>query len=134
MKYLSLIFLLFFVLLISAKAQSASVISENANLRGTPKQSGKVVTSLPLGSTVEILKQSGSWFLVQSEDYAGWMHGNTIKLDADETVYSTPAPLKKSSSVVYPSETRTYLKGPRGGCYYYNSRGNKTYVDRSLCN
>jgi hypothetical protein len=26
------------------------------------------------------------------------------------------------------------IRGPRGGCYYINSRGNKTYVDRSLCN
>jgi|TARA_B110000259_G_C13753033_1_gene297407 hypothetical protein len=24
--------------------------------------------------------------------------------------------------------------GPRGGCYYNNSNGNKTYVDRSECN
>lgn len=24
--------------------------------------------------------------------------------------------------------------GPKGGCYYYNSNGNKTYVDRSYCN
>lgn len=29
---------------------------------------------------------------------------------------------------------RTYYKGPRGGCYYINSNGNKTYVSRSLCN
>lgn len=33
---------------------------------------------------------------------------------------------------------RTYngkplLVGPRGGCYYINSNGNKTYVDRSFC-
>lgn len=26
-----------------------------------------------------------------------------------------------------------YLLGPRGGCYYINSHGNKTYVDHSLC-
>lgn len=26
------------------------------------------------------------------------------------------------------------IRGPRGGCYYINSHGNKTYVDRSLCN
>ncbi|MEO8649171.1 MAG: DUF4236 domain-containing protein [Acidobacteriota bacterium] len=25
------------------------------------------------------------------------------------------------------------IRGPRGGCYYINSRGNKTYVDRGLC-
>lgn len=24
-------------------------------------------------------------------------------------------------------------RGPDGGCYYYNSSGNKTYVDRSEC-
>lgn len=23
--------------------------------------------------------------------------------------------------------------GPKGGCYYINSNGNKTYVDRSEC-
>ncbi len=23
--------------------------------------------------------------------------------------------------------------GPKGGCYYNNSKGNKTYVDRSEC-
>lgn len=28
---------------------------------------------------------------------------------------------------------RTYHTGPRGGCYYINSNGNKQYVDRSLC-
>jgi hypothetical protein len=26
-----------------------------------------------------------------------------------------------------------YITGPRGGCYYINSNGKKTYVDRSLC-
>lgn len=28
----------------------------------------------------------------------------------------------------------TLYTGPRGGCYYYNSNGNKAYVDRSECN
>ncbi|MES1215704.1 MAG: hypothetical protein ABUT20_09310 [Bacteroidota bacterium] len=28
---------------------------------------------------------------------------------------------------------RNYIRGPRGGCYYINSHGNKQYVDRSLC-
>ncbi len=30
--------------------------------------------------------------------------------------------------------TRTLYTGPEGGCYYYNSNGNKSYVDRSECN
>jgi hypothetical protein len=28
--------------------------------------------------------------------------------------------------------SQLYL-GPQGGCYYINSNGNKTYVDRSEC-
>lgn len=29
---------------------------------------------------------------------------------------------------------KALYKGPEGGCYYINSGGNKTYVDRSECN
>jgi len=32
-----------------------------------------------------------------------------------------------------PKSEHTYITGPRGGCYYKNSHGKKTYVDRSLC-
>ncbi len=28
---------------------------------------------------------------------------------------------------------KTLYTGPQGGCYYYNSNNNKTYVDRSHC-
>lgn len=28
---------------------------------------------------------------------------------------------------------RGYITGPRGGCYYINGNGNKTYVDHSYC-
>lgn len=31
------------------------------------------------------------------------------------------------------TRSRTYIRGPRGGCYYINRNGNRTYVDRSLC-
>jgi hypothetical protein len=32
------------------------------------------------------------------------------------------------------TKIRTYITGKRGGCYYINSKGNKVYVDKSLCN
>jgi len=38
------------------------------------------------------------------------------------------------SSSEHISSSSGYIRGPRGGCYYINSNGNKTYVDRSLCN
>lgn len=28
---------------------------------------------------------------------------------------------------------KSVYKGPKGGCYYINSKGNKSYVDRSYC-
>lgn len=32
-----------------------------------------------------------------------------------------------------PKSDHTYITGKRGGCFYINKNGNKTYVDRSLC-
>ena len=49
---------------------------------------------------------------------------------AAQTSPSSPATLVGTPSA---SGTRTYLKGSRGGCYYLNSSGKKTYVDHDLC-
>jgi endonuclease YncB( thermonuclease family) len=48
-----------------------------------------------------------------------------------------PAPLPATTTSTKKDEKktdRTYIKGSRGGCYYINSNGNKTYVDKALCN
>lgn len=37
------------------------------------------------------------------------------------------------SPILVQSETRQYIRGPRGGCHYINSNGNRTCVDRQLC-
>ncbi len=43
--------------------------------------------------------------------------------------------IENNSNTKYKTrKTRTYYRGPRGGCYYVNSNGNKTYVARSMCN
>ncbi len=140
-KYiLSLIFVCSFC--ISNYSQDATVISENANLRGTPTTKGKVVDVLPNDTLVEVIKQKGVWFLVQATDYVGWIHGNTIKLTdssslKSRSVISQPAQTRSKTRRTKPRRTktyRTYIRGPRGGCYYINSNGNKTYVARSLCN
>lgn len=39
---------------------------------------------------------------------------------------------QSSSDCGYHNGNQLYL-GPQGGCYYINSNGNKTYVDRSEC-
>lgn len=144
---LSIIFAATLILILFAVggfAQDAKVISENANLRGTPTESGKVVEVLSVDSNLKIIVQKGVWFLVQSTDYAGWIHGNTIKLlkkpsiidgfDIEEFESRRPVSKPKTTPTRTRAASRSYIRGARGGCYYINGNGNKTYVSRSLCN
>ncbi len=48
-----------------------------------------------------------------------------VKAESTKAEAPTPNPNK--------SPQRKYIRGERGGCYYINSNGNKTYVDRSVC-
>jgi hypothetical protein len=86
-------------LAVAGYAQSAVVIAENANLRGTANQHGIVVTILPNGTEVEIVKQVGPWFLIQSPQYVGWMHGNAIKMHNGDSGVYVPRPLVQRSPI-----------------------------------
>lgn len=142
---LSLCLVLFFSAI--SYSQTAFVISEKANLRGTPTTKGKVVDTLSRQTNLEVIKQKGVWFLVQTSDYVGWIHGNTIKIPdpnsliSEGSLVSQPkakkATRRKKRSRTTPRprvrKSRRYIRGSRGGCYYINRNGNKTYVSRSLC-
>ena len=47
---------------------------------------------------------------------------------------TTLKPDEKEKDIQNTPYSRSYYKGPRGGCYYYNSSGKKVYVDHSHCN
>ena len=62
----------------------------------------------------------------------------TVKCDtqatsAIETKQSQVKPRTSSPSTRTSTPLRAYIRGPKGGCYYINSKGNKVYVDRNLC-
>ena len=120
------------------RAQSATVIAENANLRGTPSAIGKIVDRVPENTTMDVIKQRGAWFLVQTTEYVGWIHGDTIKLNGPLTESVTPRTIYQSvvptPTVRQSSESRQYFRGSRSGCYYLSSKGTKVYVDHALCN
>jgi hypothetical protein len=146
---------------IHAQTRTVTVISEKANLRGTPSASGAVVEQVAKDEVFELIKSNGAWYLVQTPRFVGWINGNTIKLNFDiqasEPAVSkevptrvdsesasrpsvieptTPASITTTQTVTADNPTdpqRIYITGERGGCYYINSNGNKTYVDRSLC-
>lgn len=71
-----------------------------------------------------LLRNNGTW------EYVNDLTGKKT------TQQSTPKTLKSQNSTPKSSAStsRTYFRGPRGGCYYINRNGGKTYVDRSMCN
>lgn len=62
------------------RTRYVTVITENANLRGTPSASGEILTRVEEGETFRLVETRGAWYLVETPDYVGWLHGNTIKL------------------------------------------------------
>lgn len=64
---------------------------------------------------------------------------------SSSTTFTKPAPdttTAPSTAATVPASTvtptvekdgRTYIKGPRGGCYYLNASGAKVYVDKKYC-
>ncbi|WP_149912566.1 hypothetical protein [Sphingobacterium cavernae] len=87
------------------------------------------------------------FFVVQAqEQYATTKDGKKVLLRSNGTweyvnsksISSNPSSSNNNIQTVRSNSTnnsgRTYIRGPRGGCYYINRNGGKTYVDRSLCN
>lgn len=74
----------------------------------------------------------GSYSYSQSRRGTCSRHGGV----AEWLSSSAPAPEYTPAPVYSAPRTSSsrYIRGPRGGCYYINGSGNKTYVDRSLCN
>lgn len=58
---------------------------------------------------------------------------NNEKQTQPELILDKPNTKVKSEDNSKNLPSRKYIQGPRGGCYYINSGGGKTYVDRGLC-
>lgn len=132
--------LIVFILVASAFSQTGVVRPDNTKLRGTPSEQGKVVEILAAKSEVELIKESGAWLLVQTEDYAGWLRAADLDLKGAARVSPmTQAPASRpqtSASAAAPAvvkDGRAYIRGPRGGCYYLSETGKKVYVDHDRC-
>lgn len=77
-----------------------------------------------------LLKSDGTWEYVTNKpttNSATQVNHLSSGSSSTTSAKTNTVPARKSTS-------RKYIRGPRGGCYYINGNGNKTYVDRSLCN
>ena len=137
----------------TALSQSAFVTGENAYLRGTPSETGAVVDTLVVNSTVHIITQTADWYLVQSFPFVGWIHRSLLRVndsakkegrvdnasigprsDADSSnVSGSSKTVAPATQPIGSTEQRVYIRGPRGGCYYLQEDGKKVYVAHRLC-
>ncbi|MBW8243049.1 SH3 domain-containing protein [Muricauda oceani] len=120
--------------------------TSGAELRSKADRGSELISKLPIGTTLYVQEKNNNYYRVITEYGEGFVfqyyasklncpQSNNQKVAAKASLSSSP--LAKSKSTNYTrkySSSRRYIRGPRGGCYYINSNGNKTYVARSLCN
>ena len=150
-----LIFSTLLAITVSASAQQATTVANEcvrvtaatATLRGRPSLSGKALDVVNKNEQLESIARRDVWVLVQADDFTGWIEAKWLESCIAGTVSKTPvlgsapaasplpiAATSGASAQTTTSDSRTYTKGPKGGCYYINSSGRKSYVDHSLCN
>jgi endonuclease YncB( thermonuclease family) len=78
------------------------------------------------------LNSSGNKTYVDKKFCNGISNISEVKVKAESNPSKTDS--RKESPKKAETTDKTYLKGSRGGCYYLNSKGNKVYVDKELCN
>lgn len=90
--FASLFFLLLFGTIVAQKSRYVVVISEKANLRGTPTAAGELLVVVEEGDRFRLIETKGAWYLVETPAYVGWLHGNTIRLETSSpTTASRPS-------------------------------------------
>lgn len=78
-----------------------------------------------------LLKTDGTWEYVSSTSSTKNTSGEVPRISTSASIAKQK---KKPSTRANISSKRRYIRRPRGGCYYINRNGNKTYVSRSSCN
>lgn len=101
-----------------------------------PSSTSELIQLVIPGPDVKILDYSFSYYhkieykekigYISKAQWTKYLNGTLSKPNNSNTVKSSQPKTRNSG--------RRYIRGPRGGCYYINSNGNKIYVDRSLCN
>lgn len=109
------------------------VTASSLNVRENPNASASILGRIAQSEEISVLDRNNGWLLVQSRSAGrGWVSEQFTSTSRPTPVYRPPAPI----APIYtppPQTSGRYIRGPRGGCYYINRNGNKTYVDRSLC-
>ncbi len=145
------------------KSDYAWISSDSLNVRSRPDAKAPAIGKILRLSYVKAYEVDDhpDWVQIDFGEHSGYVLRDDIAIDWEELEpseedsarletgqhhYFTPtaaytAQLKKQAAeeeramrTANAAPQRKYYRGPRGGCYYINSKGNKQYVDRSFCN
>jgi hypothetical protein len=108
-------------------------IHGTVEVRAEPRSDAAILRTLNRGDYVHVgPADANGWAKVYSgATYFGYVYR------ASSLIQPTPPFVDLVSPGTRPSpeaESRVYIRGPKGGCYYINRNKNKQYVDRSMCN
>lgn len=86
-------------------------------------------------NTGTFVKRNGKWQVVAWQSTVVPEPKSTSSQSSTQALPMTltTVPEPKTDKPAAPASGRSYLKGPRGGCYYLNSAGKKVYVDHTYC-
>jgi len=115
--------------------------TDNATINNSGQPANNIVT--PVESTISVgrcqaITQAGTQCKrnAQAGSKYCWQHQSYVGKDANSqnNVSNTSGTTKNSSTTTKssgtPSSGRTIMTGPRGGQYYINKNGNKTYIKK----
>tara|TARA_Y100000815_G_scaffold261174_1_gene273313 strand:+ start:128 stop:730 length:603 start_codon:yes stop_codon:yes gene_type:complete len=141
---------------IKQKIKDSSLVAYlriSTKIKDEPTALGKPLATLPANSEVIILDYSEGYYQICSDLICGYINEIWVIPSQDLRRYvdikkgePTHNPVrnfnynnkqttsKKQTQKRVTRPSKIYYTGPRGGCYYINSKGNKSYVSRSLCN
>ena len=113
--------------------ETVYVTADSLNGRSEPSTSGRVVTSLPRGSSLTVIDRSGDWLKVSTEAATVWVAAAHVSSHRPpQRLYSAPAksnatPRSNYSDGNCPCSGSRVCVGPRGGRYCITTGGNKRY-------
>ncbi len=79
---------LFFINM-SLAANTAKVTVETANLRETADANSKILVQLSQNQEIEIVEEAGEWYKVKSNNITGYVRGDLLDVNKDETENTT---------------------------------------------
>jgi hypothetical protein len=126
-----------------------TILKRNCSFYEKPNENSKIIEFPKKKKKIYLIEYYafGTYFKAIYNNYLGYIKAKDIRqikrvrelklVKKSENKYSNTLPSQKKTKKTFKKRrtySKTYFRGPRGGCYYINAKGNKSYVSRNLCN